>query len=187
MVIKLILFGLLILIMIATIKNKQVYAGFIKLYHDDISLPFIAPYAFALIDKLNFSRRFPHLVNTIHQKMIILRGSKLSRDYTKIYLAKIITTVTILIFFSLAAVVADDMNYSNMVYGLLLTAIISFYLVKDLEKKVKQRKESIIIELPEFVNKIILLVNAGIQFKAQSKNVYYKIKKEFTIHRYILN
>lgn len=39
--------------------------------------------------------------------------------------------------------------------------VVSVFLVKDLEKKVKQRKDSIIIELPEFVNKIILLVNAG--------------------------
>ncbi|PAV28966.1 hypothetical protein CIL05_13375 [Virgibacillus profundi] len=161
MVLKLVIAIMLLVVMLITIKNKKVYEQFIATYKNDITLPVIAPFAFTIIDKLNLYKRMPKLMNSIHQKMIILRGSRLSGDYTKIYAAKIITIMFLFIFFTLAAVEASDEGYSNLLYGFLLLVIITFFLVKDLDKKVKQRKDSIIIELPEFVNKIILLVNAG--------------------------
>lgn len=161
MIIKTIIVVLLVLVLTIVVKNKKVYEQFINEYKEEITLPVLAPFALAIIDKLNIYKRFPKLANFVHQKMIILKGSKYSNDFTKIYIAKIITILTLLVFFSLAATIADGTNYTNLFYGLLLTMIIGFYLVKDLDKKVKQRKDSIIIELPEFVNKIILLVNAG--------------------------
>ncbi|WP_188453567.1 type II secretion system F family protein [Virgibacillus oceani] len=161
MIIKSILLVILLFIVFMNLKNKKIYESFIESYKEDITLPIIAPYSLAVIDKLKLYKRMPKLINSIHQKMIILKGSKLSGDHTKIYLVKIITSVTLAIFFTLVYVELDGGNYTNLIYGLILTLILSFYLVKDLDKKVKQRKDSIIIELPEFVNKVILLVNAG--------------------------
>ncbi|ASK62845.1 hypothetical protein CFK37_12150 [Virgibacillus phasianinus] len=161
MILKIILVVILLVVAVTNLKNKKVYDTFISTYKEDITLPIIAPYSFAIIDKFNLYRRMPKLINTIHQKMIILRGSKLSGDYTKIYLGKIITSITLVIFFSVVFIVLDGGDYSKLLYGFIFTVIIGFYLVKDLDKKVKQRKDSMIIELPEFVNKVILLVNAG--------------------------
>lgn len=152
---------ILLIIIGMNLKYKKVYESFISSYKEDITLPIIAPYALAIIDKLNLYKRMPKLINSIHQKMIILKGSKLSADHTKIYLAKIITTITLAVFFTMVYVELDGGGYTNLIYGLILTGILGFYLVKDLDKKVRQRKDSIVIELPEFVNKVILLVNAG--------------------------
>lgn len=161
MILKVLLIIMLVIILFMNIRYKESYQQFIKTYHDDITLPIIAPFAFSLIDKLNLYKLSPKLVNSIHQKIILLKGSKLARDYTKIYLAKIITVFTLAVFFTIALTVTSGNDYSNIIYGLLLTGIICFYLIKDLDKKVRERKDAIIIELPEFVNKIILLVNAG--------------------------
>ncbi|GAA0428029.1 MAG: type II secretion system F family protein [Bacillota bacterium] len=161
MILKSILMVILLIIIGMNLKYKKVYESFISSYKEDITLPIIAPYALAIIDKLNLYKRMPKLINSIHQKMIILKGSKLSADHTKIYLAKIITTITLAVFFTMVYVELDGGGYTNLIYGLILTGILGFYLVKDLDKKVRQRKDSIVIELPEFVNKVILLVNAG--------------------------
>lgn len=161
MILKSVLMVILLIIIGMNLKYKKVYESFISSYKEDITLPIIAPYSLAIIDKLNLYKRMPKLINSIHQKMIILKGSKLSADHTKIYLAKIITTITLAVFFTMVYVELDGGGYTNLIYGLILTGILGFYLVKDLDKKVRQRKDSIVIELPEFVNKVILLVNAG--------------------------
>lgn len=161
MVLKIIIALILLSVLFAIVKYKKIYITFIKQYEEDITLPIVAPFAFAVMDKFNFYKRIPKMVNFIHQKMIILRGSKLSKDYTRIYLAKVITVFTVFLFITLVITVANEFDYSILIFGSFLTGIISFYMVKDLDKKVKQRKEAIMIELPEFVNKLILLVNAG--------------------------
>lgn len=161
MILKVILVVSILVILFSILKNKKVYEQFIKKYKEDITLPIMAPFAFSLIDKLNLYKRMPKVISSIHQKMIILKGSKLSGDHTKVYLAKIITFNTLFAFFTCAIVIIDNQPYKNLLVGLFLIVIVSFFLVKDLDTKVKKRKDSIIIELPEFVNKVILLVNAG--------------------------
>lgn len=161
MTLKIIILIIAVVTLLGVLRNKKVYSAFIEQYKDEITLPALAPFAFGMIDRLNLYKRMPKLINAIHQKMIILRGSKLSGDYTKIYLAKMITLITLMLFFTFVLVEVSDGGNSNLIYGFLLMIVVSVFLVKDLDKKVKQRKDSIIIELPEFVNKIILLVNAG--------------------------
>src|SRR5699024_2756871 len=161
MLIRILIAVILIIVLFTSLKQKKIYQQFIDVYKEDITLPVLAPFAFTVIDKLNVNKRLPKLVNFIHQKMIILKGSKLSGDHTRVYLAKMITTLTMLILLSLFAVEASGGDYEMLIWGLLLTGVVSVFLVKDLDKKVKQRKDSILIDLPEFVNKIILLVNAG--------------------------
>ncbi|MCM3739537.1 type II secretion system F family protein [Oceanobacillus luteolus] len=161
MIIRILIAVILLVVLTTSLKQKKIYQQFIELYKEDITLPVLAPFAFTVIDKLDVNRRLPRLVNFIHQKMIILKGSKLSGDHTRVYLAKMIITLILLVLLTLVAVEASGGDYEMLVWGSLLTGIVSVFLVKDLDKKVKQRKDSILIDLPEFVNKIILLVNAG--------------------------
>ncbi|GAB2535981.1 type II secretion system F family protein [Gracilibacillus alcaliphilus] len=161
MTLKIIILVIIVITLFGVLSNRKVYASFIEQYKEDITLPIMAPFAFGIIDRLNLYKRMPKLINSIHQKMIILRGSKLSGDYTKIYLAKMITLINLMLFFTFVLVETSDGGNSNLIYGFVLMVVVSVFLVKDLDKKVKQRKDSIIIELPEFVNKVILLVNAG--------------------------
>lgn len=128
MILKIILVVILLVVIFINLRNKKVYETFISTYKADITLPIIAPYSFAIIDKLNLYRRMPKLINTIHQKMIILRGSRLSGDYTKIYLGKILTSITLALFFSIVFVVLDGGSYSKLLYGFVFTGIIGFYL-----------------------------------------------------------
>ncbi|MCT1901554.1 type II secretion system F family protein [Oceanobacillus sojae] len=161
MTLKIIILIIVAVNLFGILRNKRVYSAFIEQYKEEITLPVLAPFAFGIIDRLNLYKRMPKLITAIHQKMIILRGSKLSGDFTKIYLAKMITLINLMLFFTFVLVEVSDEGNSNLIYGFLLMIVVSVFLVKDLDKKVKQRKDSIIIELPEFVNKIILLVNAG--------------------------
>lgn len=161
MILRILIAVMLIIVLFVSMKQKKIYEPFISTYKEDIIFPVIAPFAFTVIDKLNLYKRLPKLVNYIHQRMITLKGSKLSGDHTRVYLARMITILTLLVILTLAAVEASGEGYENLLLGFVLMVVFAVFLVKDLDKKVKQRKDSILIELPEFVNKIILLVNAG--------------------------
>lgn len=161
MVLKITTLALILIVLLTTLTQKNIYKDFVETYQEDITLPMIAPFAFAVIDKFSLYKRMPKLVQYIHQRKITLRGSKLSNDYTRIFLARIITLLILFIILTLVLVDASDGGYKNLFIGFILIGVFSFYVVKDLDKKVKQRKDSMLIDLPEFVNKVILLVNAG--------------------------
>ncbi|MNP70036.1 hypothetical protein D3C76_1662090 [compost metagenome] len=50
---------------------------------------------------------------------------------------------------------------AGIILGALLALILPVALVSDLHKKVKLREQSIMLELPELLNSIVLLVGAG--------------------------
>lgn len=177
MAINIIIISMFVLFVFPIIKNKKVYADFVAKYKDDITLPGFSAFAFTVIDKLNVYKRLPKVVHFIHQKMIILKGTKLSNDYTKIYLAKIITLVYLMTLFTLVIVELSDEGYTNLIYGGILIVLVAVFLVKDLDKKVKERRDAIILEMPEFVNKIILLVNAGDTVQGAMKKSVLQNKK----------
>ncbi|MEH7087353.1 type II secretion protein F, partial [Neobacillus drentensis] len=45
--------------------------------------------------------------------------------------------------------------------GAVLAVLVPVAMVKDLTKRVVRREQDLLIELPEFLNQMILLVNAG--------------------------
>lgn len=162
---------------LVVLKNRKLYETFVEKYKEDILLPAFSSFAFTIIDKFQFYKRLPKLVNPIHQKMIMLKGSKLSNDHTKIYLAKIITLIYLMILFTFVLVELKGEGYGDIIYGAALIVIVSLYLFKDLDKKVNERRDAILLELPEFVNKIILLVNAGDTIQSAMKKSVLQNRK----------
>ncbi|SFK83293.1 type II secretion system protein F (GspF) [Salinicoccus halodurans] len=149
-------------ILITAVLQKKNYRTFIETYRSNILLPVLAPYSLFLVDKLDLYRRFPTIVAPVHQKMIILRGSRLSQIFTRIHLAKIVTVFTICALVTFAAFVSVEAgDYTLPIFCVFMTVILVYAQMKELDTKVKKRKESILLELPEFTNKLILLVNAG--------------------------
>ncbi|WP_017547927.1 type II secretion system F family protein [Salinicoccus carnicancri] len=159
---EMIILILVICILITTIIQKKNYKAFIEAYKGSILLPILAPYSLFLVDKLDLYRKFPSIVAPVHQKMIILRGSRLSQTFTRIHLAKIVTVFTICALVTFAAFVSvESGDYTLPIFCVVMTVILVYAQMKELDTKVRKRKESILLELPEFTNKLILLVNAG--------------------------
>lgn len=151
-----------VVLLIAVLKRKE-YNEFILEHKRDVFIPILAPFGFYVLDKLKLYKRMPRFVASVHQKAIMLRGSRHAETYTRIHLAKVIVTtvIGILITLLVAGNSEEGINTNGLIFGIVFTFVLTIAQAKSLNTKVKKRKEDIIIELPEFVNKVILLVNAG--------------------------
>lgn len=75
-----------------------------------------------------------------------------------------------------------------LVIGIVLAILMWFQEDKNLEKKVQMRKNQMLLDYPEIINKFTLLVNAGMTIKQAwlriSEDYVMKIEKGVNIHRY---
>lgn len=152
---------ILIFILVLKIMAGKRYDEFVKENGDAFQLKGLAPVSLALIDKMRIVERSSKVYLLIHQKMVRLYGSRKGLGHTKMFLAQMISMTLLLLAFSfvLPAVAEGDLTY--LAVGLLITVLVPFSMVKDLDKKIQKRKQAITLELPEFLSRITLLVNAG--------------------------
>lgn len=156
------LIALIELAFIATLAflSRNKYGSIIKEHGELFQFSFMASGSLFIIDKLRVMERFSTRVTNIHHKIIFLFGSKNGFIYTKLFIAQLISAVLLflLVFTILAAINNDSVI---LTYGVIISVTIPFYLVKDLERKIQKKQRQMIIELPEFLNKVTLLVSAG--------------------------
>jgi tight adherence protein C len=114
-----------------------------------------------LLDRMKFMERFPDAVVKVHHKIVVLGGSKDAWPITKVYFAKLGTAayLCILGFTVLGAAAGGGLEYLG--FGLAGAGLTPLLLVKELDRQIRKRQQAIILELPEVLNKLILLVNAG--------------------------
>ena len=147
---------ILLLFLLAGTKYKKLISEHGAIFQ----FSFMAPTTLYLIDKLRLLERFPKTTTSIHHKIIKIYGTNNAAIYTKLFVSQLISTILIfLLFFSLLGFINEDSVV--FYFGFIFTGIISFLLIKELDKKIRKKQEQIIIELPEFINKVTLLVNAG--------------------------
>lgn len=70
----------------------------------------------------------------------------------------------------------DNPGVTIFVIGILAALLVWFMGDKDLEKQMKKRKEQMLIDYPEIINKFTLLINAGMTIK----QAWYKISEDYS-------
>jgi tight adherence protein C len=111
------------------------------------------------MEKFRLMERYPLHVAKLHLKWVNYQGGNQSLEQTKLFIAKIITYMWLS--FSLLTClgfVSDPIFFSC---GACVLVIIPVAFIQDLNRKLKRKKRFILIELPEFLNKLTLLVDAG--------------------------
>ena len=150
----------LLLIILIYYLSRNTYSELIKTYGSTFQFSFIANVSLYIIDKLKLMERFENKLTYIHHKVISIYGNKHGFLYTKMFVAQLISSVILFLFiFSLFAAFNNDPII--LFYGIIIVVIIPILLVKGLDRKVRKKHNQIIMELPEFLNKVTLLVNAG--------------------------
>jgi tight adherence protein C len=146
-------------ILLFVLANKQ-YKEFIEENKNDFQLLFMAPAALYLIDRFRVMERSSK-IHVLIQKVARVYGAQNAISNTKMFLAQNISIVlTCLVVFSFLAV-ANGNDSGMLIFGVFLAVILPIILTRKLDEKIEKKKQDILIELPEFTNKIILLVNAG--------------------------
>jgi tight adherence protein C len=157
-----ILLGMQVLMILSILLLAgQRYKEFVLTYAKEFKLPQLASTSLLILDKCHIIEHIPKFYQRIYQKMILLYGKKNALTKTKIYLAEMISFIYVtIIFFTLISILASG-DITTLMIGLVIAVGVPVIMSRELDKEIKKRQQSIIYELPEFLNKTILLVNAG--------------------------
>lgn len=136
-------------------------------------LDLLEPLALWILHKGSVLERFPTKIYPLQHVQTLLYGQHEAYQRTKMFLAQQISYVliTLLLTFSFAALKQDVLLLS---FGLVLCIVLPFFAYQQLLKKNEQRKQKILLDLPEFLNQLILLVNAGETVPQALKRVTYQ-------------
>lgn len=120
----------------------------------------LAPASGLVVDRFKLMKRISTFAVKAHEKIVILYGNRGAREITQAFIVEMLSQAYVcLIVSTLLSALANDLT--PLCLGLLIAIMIPFLGIRRLTGQVEQRKRSIILELPEILNKIILLVNAG--------------------------
>lgn len=117
------------------------------------------PAILAWADRARIWERWPNLFRGIHSRMGVMYGAENAWRMTKLWVAELIfhEAGILLLLVVLTVVSGPDILPSSW----LLVPIYALFRFRHLAGKVRSRQRAIILEMPELLCKLILLMNAG--------------------------
>lgn len=134
-------------------------AGIVNRTMHGIRINLMLPLSHFLIERWGLLERFPMVVTKIHLKVIALHGSSGALVITKRLFSEIIAKMIFLCVISIA--LGGLIEPTFFLGALCMPLFIPLLYIRDLDKKLKLKKRRLIIEMPEFLNKLSLLIDAG--------------------------
>ncbi|KQY84273.1 type II secretion protein F [Paenibacillus sp. Root52] len=119
-----------------------------------------APFLF-LLDKFEVGRRLPVVMFRMQHAIQKMYGIQHSGEKTLLYSAEMLTYTWLMLLVGCLLSLIGDIGLGGLAGGIVLGALLPFALYKDLSSKVQRRDQDILVELPELLNRIVLLVGAG--------------------------
>ncbi|MEW4368651.1 type II secretion system F family protein [Paenibacillus kandeliae] len=138
-------------------RHKQLAA----LPFEVIKLRKLLPAMLVLIEKAKFTARFSgafYRVQSLVQKGFGVHGSG---ERSLLYIAEMAGYVWLLLTGGCIMAACNGGSVTWLGFGAVLAVLLPVSLFRDLRKKVQEREQDILLELPELLNKIVLLVGAG--------------------------
>ncbi len=149
--------GWFVLYQSAEEKHKQLA----QMPFDVIKLRRFTPASLVLLEKVRFVARFPGIFYRIQSYIQKGFGVHLSGERTLLYIAEMVGYCWLLLTGGCVVSALNDGSVNWLVLCTLLALVLSASLIRDLQRKVQEREQEILMELPELLNKIVLLVGAG--------------------------
>jgi len=113
-----------------------------------------------LIDKSGIASRFPSLLFRIQRSLQRSYGMRYSAERTLLFMGEMLSYSWLLLVGG-SLTTAFSGEQAGMILGVFLAIALPTAMVSDLHKKVRVREQNIMLELPELLNSIVLLVGAG--------------------------
>ena len=123
---------------------------------------------------LYLAGRFPFTLGAAYDRRIKDRLAQLygkNNDYARVHLAQKYALALALVFVLGILGLLGRGGAALFIYALLIPLPVFYLTDRELEKKVDQRKRSILIDLPTFLNTISLLLGAGLTYTAAVEKV----------------
>lgn len=117
--------------------------------------------AFLTVEKMRLLDRFQAVKIHLHPKMMTLHGDNRELFHSKRFAAHALLLWMGSIVLLPLLFIASGGDVTMLAVGILFSCCIPLALYKELDRQIKRKKQSIVLELPELLNRIMLLLNAG--------------------------
>lgn len=149
-------------LLITLLRNKHKYSAYIDaIQGDEYFLKGLLPFGLYILDKYSYSFDSVYdrkLLNYINE----LYGNEYSAYYLKLHYANKIVLLALMIIFEQITAILSYFNSTFAVYVLLIIGLLWLSGDNKLKRRVAQRRLEIKLEFPNFINKLTLLLNAGL-------------------------
>lgn len=174
-------------------KGKEIYSEYCNyLTKEDCALKDYIHIGLMLNSKINLYKYMPELLaaefrkynTSVKNKITELYGIKLSEFYAEVHTAEkwlySLLCFALCSVFSFALILNNgDISTSAVLLGIALLGAVGLPFLADYElnSKIEKRRLSIQLEFPDFVNTLILLVNAGMTIPKAWEKIVSESKK----------
>ncbi|MDF2522622.1 MAG: type secretion system protein [Clostridiales bacterium] len=147
----------------------------------EFSMKQLLPIGFFIMDAINYKYSTKY-DRRLQVKLAELSGHKYAQFYLKVHWAnKISLALLILLIISFVfAIIGPDTGFAF--YSLLTLGLVLYSTDYDLDKKIRKRHVSIQIDFPDFINKLALLINAGMTVGRAWEKIVNSNKKESPLY-----
>ncbi|MWV44407.1 type II secretion protein F [Paenibacillus sp. HJL G12] len=136
------------------------YRSIAKLQMEGLRLRALVSPMLLILDRLKVTSRFPLFFFKIQRSLQKLNGQRHSAEKTLLYVGEMMCYSWLLLMMGCLLTLAMG-EITGLVIGAVLGLLLPAAMIKDLHSKVQKRDQDILLELPEMLNKIVLLVGAG--------------------------
>ncbi|ACL74887.1 hypothetical protein [Ruminiclostridium cellulolyticum] len=183
-------YGLALLVVL--IKNYPSYSQYCSVLDSkEYPLKRLLPFGLYILDKISYS------FNSAYDRRIIGRiseiyGQEYSAFHIRVFHAKKIVLIALIIPGELIVGILSHYQAVFNVYITLLFGILIFLDDSRLSRKIKKRHLEIQLSFPDFINKLALMLNAGltmskawekISFDSNKQDAFYKEVKKTVSHK----
>ncbi|RCX20430.1 type II secretion system protein F (GspF) [Fontibacillus phaseoli] len=164
------------------------YGGCSEMAMAGIRLQRLAPPMLYLLEKLKISQRLPFFFFRIQRSVQKICGDRRGGEYTLLFLAEMLSYSWLLLVLGSLLSLLTNGDFGGIVMGAVLAVLLPAALISDLHRKVVRREREVLLELPEFLNRIILLVGAGSTVQQAIKHSLERAKEkaEHPLYRELL-
>lgn len=118
------------------------------------------PFLF-LLERFDAVRRLPVLMFRMQHAIQKIYGVQHSGEKTMLYCAEMLAYAWLMLIVGCLLSLVEGIGIGGMACGLIMALLLPFALYRDLNSKVQRRDQDMLMELPELLNRIVLLVGAG--------------------------
>ncbi|WP_059046575.1 type II secretion system F family protein [Paenibacillus rubinfantis] len=141
-------------------QSRRLYRSYEGLTLDGLRLVRLAPPMLLLLERIRISQRFPGFFFKVQRAVQKIGGNRRSGETTLLFLAELLTYGYLCLIFGCLMTLLNN-GAAGLLIGGLLAVLVPVALINDLHRKVQRREQAVLLELPELLNKIVLLVGAG--------------------------
>lgn len=181
-VFKIICIVILVFVMILYLLSKNKYVDFVNPVDEkEFKFKKLIPAGLYVIDKIKykFSTRYDR---NIFYKISEIYGAKYALYYTRIFYANKFGLLLLAISFAAFIGIVAEFDWSIAFFGLMITGAAFYASDQELKKKVDKRRLSMRLDFPDFINKLLLLVNAGMTMSKAWEKVTLDNKKQTPLY-----